>query len=381
MINLSQLIEQIEDEGGFDQSVNSPNLSYLSGATRLIGGEMLPERDVQSNSYIENNLRINNARVAQDAGRYTPPQKDGGLQMKSARITLSEQDVAISIPPETAETLQDLLNREQSPEAIARAIGLFNSFISEPLSLKREEKRMSWLVNGEIYVTGANGFTETLSEDTSDLDSDREKTSSEADFMAGNATNPENVVKEIRERANYLRDKGFPVSRIAMPHNVAQALVDNLADSYGVKYLNNADKSYSGQQIPQETLMLNLFSVIGLPEPIVSQGGYFNSAGQFVDFFSDNSGNLQNKILFIGQTPRSIAQASPSVQRSDIFPDAPQLGYTAIGKPTGRTSPGVASSVYVEGANTKLSTVVMEGWQTTHPVMLEPSALAKLVLQ
>ena len=218
-MDLRTFIEGLIDDGEFEAIAGNELAQFGTDTRPYLGPTLLPERQVASNMYRENDIRYRTV-IANDGTRYSPAQKkQGGEIAGSFIVELGNSDIAREFTADMYDTLLDLLDVNAEMEAAARILGWSDDTLNEALIQHNEKQRFQALVNAQVIRIGDNGFRETVQYP----DPAGHRVAAGGDWTS-DAYDP---WLDIIGRMTFLRDKGYEVNRIITTNRVKQTLAAN----------------------------------------------------------------------------------------------------------------------------------------------------------
>lgn len=365
MITIESLINQLEAENTLSTNANDPTLQFEAGQ-ELLFSRYLPEQTVESNSFRDWGIKFR-TQVANASTRYSPPQKKGNMLVGSVQVELSDSDAATELTMEAYESFLNILQRNDSQQAIATLIRWFETGVSRALAILREVYRVQAIADGVVKRRGANGFTE----DVYFPKPSGHRITVPSGTVAAPAGwyNPTyDILADLKAIKLFLIRKGLRIVDIITTEKIVnECLVPNNGiKQYGILTVQapGGGTAVELQSRPEVQAMLSALAAIGIPAPKTYDLGYTDQLG-WQPFMSQ-------RFVIICQTDREL-QLELSKDESPLVL-VNTLGYTGIGKATGQLTPGVATDIKsYTGKDARLEAT---GWQTSFPVIQEPEAYA-----
>jgi hypothetical protein len=369
MPDVITLLRQMQEDNVLAEFASDPLVSFGPPDQPLLGATLLPDRTVRSNTYTDRSVKFLTV-IANDGARYSPAQKKGsGLAVADIGVVLGNQDIKRSLEADDYDALVQLLNTDRSLDtSIAAMIGWFDRAVIRPLEQIKEKHRWDAIVDAEVVRRGHNGYVEAVS--YPDPAGHRANVGT---VWTNNAIDP---FDDIEATVQLLRDKGFEPNRIITSSAVVSVMTKNTkVKSRTGQALLQVDGSgtLSARYLSSSLREINnTLQGAGLP-PIEVYDATYRTQRE-TKFF------LKRKTMVILSTQRFddglFVPADTPGAEDPRFTD-PNIGYTAIGIPTGYAQPGRPAFLnpYL---TTKPPRIEAEAWQTTIPVIREPNAIAVL---
>lgn len=358
-MDMATLIEQMRDQGIFDQLRLNSAAQFGPPSQRLLGAELLPERLVEENSFTETKIQYRTV-IANDGTRYSPSQRKGGKIVGEFDVKLAEQDIADEFTSRDYDALLRMLASNSSMEAIASLTRWFDTTIVRGLTVKVEAQRWQAIVDASVPLRGDNSYQEDVA--YSNPTSHR---IAETDAFSDNTKDP---LVQIFERQAFLAAKGFQIDRIYAGTPVVQKILNNtlFKARAGSTIVLNSAGTLSAERGAATLSALNAILIgEGLPGITKYDAQYRTMTG--TQFFLK-----RDVMVFVATTGRD--ETLDSGDEMEILPNT--LGYAAIGRPAGQAGPGRA--LRAEAFDNKPPRIEGEGWQTSLPVIMEPEGIATI---
>lgn len=357
MADLFTFVEQMRTQGHFDQIVRDPESQFGPPERPYLGAELLPEQMVESNAYREDRVLFRTGVIANAGERYSPVQmKDTGEMIASFLVELAESDIGSEFTSRRYDALVRLLNQASTFEAQSQLIRFVDNEINDPLLQFNEKMRWDAIVNASLTIVGDN-LSETIT-----LANPSGHRANAGGTWSNNAYDPYTdmlAVKDAFAADGYNIENG----RIIASQNVQSILLKNS---------NLKTRIFGGSsRVLGTDLVLGAASAQGLNDVLQADG--FPAIERYDRQYRTQSGTGRyipnNVMIFIA--PTGIDQEIDLGDAERFIPDT--LGYTAIGRTTGQSSPGRTTNV--EAFKNKPPRIDGEGWQTSFPVVLDPLAI------
>lgn len=363
-MNVATFLNDIRQDGTLMRLATDAAAQFGSKTRRYIGAELLPERPVSINNYIEEKISYRTI-VANAGTRYSPSQKKGGSLVGSFPVRLAHQDIANELTSQEYDTLIQYLkagyayagplNQNQpGMQAIAQLTNWLDTTIVRALVEVLEVYRWQAIVNKVVTLTGDNGFTDTV------------KYPSYPDLsitVGGQWSNGTyDPFTDFFNVALAMTNRGIQPARLIMGR---QALNKLLGNALVRTRVGRAVMSPTGQV--KGTIGLASLAEVngaleadGLPPIEVYDLMYRTELG--AKYFLQ-----RDAFVMAGATGRNETIDLGDAQYETV---ENTLGYTAVGIAAGQATPGrYIRSVAMDD---KPPRVEAEGWQTALPVITEP---------
>lgn len=354
-MDIGQLIYQLTVDGAIDGIARNQTAQFGTSARPYLGATILPERTVPQNAYREDSISYRTI-VANAATRYSPVQKKGGAMIGSFLVELGEQDIGSEFTSRDYDALLGYLRNGATMEAMASIINFLDITVNRALLELNEKDRWAAIVNAEVTRTGDNKYSETVAYSN--------PAGHRASAAAAWSTDSTDIMEEIFSYVDMLAAKGYTVSRIISSRNVVSIMAgnDTIKTRAGRVYVS-AGTITSASGRATAGVINQIFSEDGLP-PIELYDLQYRTASGTARFIPNDC------MIFLCTTGRD--EALDLGDEIEIIPDT--LGYHAIGRPAGSSTPGRV--LRAEAFSNKPPRIEAEGWQTSLPVITEPEAIA-----
>lgn len=358
-MDIGTMVRRLIDQGTLRTTANNRRAQFGTRTQPMVLATVLPERLVRENGYREDSIRYRTI-VANDGTRYSPVQKKKGAITGSMDVILHDQDTGSEFTSHEYDALIGMLGEGRDMEAMASFVNWFDTIITRGLVIKSELQRWQALVNAKVVRTGDDNLYEEIP---------YSNPAGHRVAAGGSFADPlVDPIEMIRERVQFLANKGYVVRRIFAPSIIANAILGNAKVK---EQLGRVVFTPAGAQIgvsgPATLDDVNgLLGRDGIPAIEKHDQQYNTSTGS--KFFLDRA-----TMLFVSTTGRT-----ENVDLGDgvVEPIEDVLGYTAIGRAAGQATAGRVGRA--EPFDNKPPRVEAEGWQTSAPVVIEPEAVATL---
>jgi hypothetical protein len=218
MADIGGLLNEAVATGVLDGVARNPTTQFGRPGRRYLGAELLPERLVDQNEYIEDRIQLRSV-IANAATRYSPTQKKGGALVSSMRVSLAESDIASELTSRDYDHLLRLVDARPTIEGMAALVNFVDTMINVPLVEWIERARWQMIVNAQVSLVGDNEFTENVGY----LNPTGHR------FAAGGtwSNNAYDPMADIFAAAKVLTDKGFTPARAFTSRKVANIMLGN----------------------------------------------------------------------------------------------------------------------------------------------------------
>lgn len=361
-MDIRGLVEGLIESGNFQKIINNPLTQFGTKARRYLGAELLPEKPVMFNAYVEEGIKYR-TNVANAGTRYSPAQIKGGVLTGEFEVRLAESDIASHFTGADYDALIRILimyggNEGMSPQAVTEMTQWADKTITLPLVEHNEKNRWQAIVNSQVVLTGDNGYSETVN-----YSNPPGHRVAAAGQWSNNSYDP---YADIMAGVEALASVGYTVNRIFAGTPVRAKLSNN---ANMIKRVGRLSIDHTGATVFQAgraTLAeINAtFSDDGLPPLELYDLQYRTQTGyqRFLDGAS---------FVMVATTGRDQSIDLGDAEPVTVFNT---LGYEAIGRPAGQTGPGRVMKTRVVD-DSKPPRIEGEGWQTSLPVILEPEAI------
>lgn len=362
-MDIRSLVNRMSLSGDFQLIARNPLAQFGTPNRRYIGAELLPNRTVEVNNYVEEFIRYRTI-IANAGTRYSPTQKKGGALVGSMLVNLADSDKASELTGRDYDALLRILQRNETMTAMAQITNFVDLTINVPLEEWLERARWQALVSATVQLRGDNGYTEDVA--YSNPGGQR------AAVSAAWSTTTTDPFVDIFAMVNLAASLGYKISRIITSRNVANIMANNPKVQARTGRVSLSVGS-SGVAVATGRASLTEMNTAlgndGLPGIELYDLQYRTETG--TARFMPN-----NVMVLVAETGRD-----PGLDLGDTAILAPEIldrlgntvGYTAIGRAVGQELPGrFIRSEYFED---KPPRVWAEGWQTALPVITDPNAI------
>ena len=330
---------------------------------RYLGAELLPERIVPQNEYTEYDIKFE-TEVANHATRYSPVQLKDGQFTSSMSVRLGNSDIGAEFTGQDYDTLLNYIQQTQqggtpSMQSITQLTTWVDVRINRALIERNEVDRWKAITDAIVPIRGDGGYKEDVQ--LADPAGHR--------VPAGGAwSNPAYAIfTDISAIVTFLREKGYVISRIIAGRSVISKLLNNtdMKTRAGRVTVSNTGQIQSVAAGIMTLADINsILSTDNLP-PITEYNLTYKMQGNVSGYFLK-----RDAMVFICETGRD-GEYRDAQDVPNVIPNV--LGYTGIGRPAGRQSPGRA--VVLTPFENKPPRIEAEGWQTSFPVIQDPEAI------
>jgi hypothetical protein len=359
-MDIRALIEQMLADGVPGVVANNPRAQFGTPNRRYLGSELLPERQVEENVYMETAIRYRTV-VANAGTRYSPVQIKGpNILVGEFLVKLGEQDIGAEFTSRDYDGLLRLLGRDASMEAIANLTRWLDISITRALLDLNEVYRWQCLIDALVQLRGNNGYAE----DVAYSNPAGHRANAAGAYTGGGAVDP---ILDIYTMRDLLASKGYRVNRIVAGTPVISKILSNpfIAERLGSVRIIDVNNNVAG--IPRRPTLGQLNSYLAEEElpPIERYDEQYNTETG-TQFF------LKRDVLFMAATTGQEEQVRLDEDNVEILENV--LGYHAIGRAAGQAAPGRV--IRMEAFDNKPPRIEGEGWQTSLPVLMNPEAVA-----
>lgn len=323
MADLAGLIEQANRDGRFAQIASDPFTQFGTNARRMVGAELMPERQVEDYMFRDEAFRFLST-IANDESRHSPPTMQKMAERAAMDVILGDSGIATQLNTPEFEAIRTKLNRGDSMGAMS---GLLELPEKMNMALQELNERQRWqaIVSSTITRDGDNGYAETVPIEAP----------AGHRVNAGGTWTGDNTVRDpfldILAGVDFLAGKGRVVRRIITSRPVASILALNykMQSRTGINVVNSTGQIGVSPARANAQGINDAFQREGLP-PIETYDLMWKK-GQASGYFL-----ARNVIVLIAGTDNSA-----TVERNgQAFTMEGTIGYTAIGRVAGFDTPG-----------------------------------------
>lgn len=358
-MDIVSLVERLHDEGALKDIAMNPRLQFGTPQRTYPMATVLPEQPVEENAYTETSIRYRTM-VANDGSRYSPVQRKKGALVGEFDVKLADSDIGDEFTAREYEALLKILNRNDEMGSLTSVIRWVDTVLNRPLLERNEKARWDAVVNASVVLMGNAGYRETINY------SNPVNHRSAASLVWSNNANDPWV--DITAKIQLLADKGFKVNRIFSSRRVVNilALNDKVRTRTARIQVNVANGAFTTS--PRRATLAEVNEALvadGIPAIEIYDEVYrtMTGTGRFL---------ADTVMVFICTTGRDQSIDLGDGVNTIFLPNT--LGYTAIGKAVGQTSPGRV--IKVRAYDDKPPRIDGQAWQTSLPVITEPEAIA-----
>lgn len=370
-MDIRTLVNRMTAAGDYQIIARNPLAQFGLPNRRYIGAEILPERTVPVNNYIEEFVRYRSI-IANAGTRYSPVQKKGGALSGSMKVNLADSDKGSELTGRDYDALLRILagntnvagGSNPTMAAVAQLTNFVDLTVNIPLVERLEAWRWQAIVSASVTLSGDNNYTETVA--YSNPSGNRFAQS------AAWSTNSTDPFTDIFAAMTAAATKGFAIKRIITSTAVMTILGNNAKvqarTGRAVLAVGGSGVSVANGRASQAQINSTL-QEDGIPAIERYDLQYRTETGT-ARFMASNV------MVFIGDTQRD-----PTLDLGDTYANAPEIldtlngvvGYMAVGRAAGQAEPGRV--ILSEAFNNKPPRVWAEGWQTALPVITDPDAI------
>lgn len=358
MADLGTLINRMQADGTFQTITGNPLAQFGTAARRYVGAELLPERLVSENAYREANIKYRTV-IANSGTRFSPAQKKGGIGLVGEMLVeLGSSDIARELTGREYDALLQMVRNGDDMAAMAQATNWVDTAIVRALVELAEQQRWQAIVDGSVVRLGANGYNETIA-----YSNPAGHRAAAGGTWSSDAYDP---FDDILTMSNLLSSKGYRVTRIITSTPVISLMAGNekVARRTGSLSVSASGTIEILSGFATRDAINNVMTSSGLPALEVYDLTYRTEDGTSNRFLDDGA------MVFVAETGQDETIVFNDAQK--IVPNI--VGYTAIGRPAGSSTPQRA--LHMELLTDKPPRIEAQGWQESLPVIAEPEALA-----
>lgn len=372
-MDIRTLVGQMTRAGDFQIIARNPLAQFGIPNRRYIGAEIIPERTVEVNNYIEEFVRYRSV-IANAGTRYSPVQKKGGALSGSMQVNLADSDKGAELTARDYDALIRVLQSNINNAALGAsnptmaAMAQITNFVDLTVNIPLVERLEAWrwqaIVSASVTLSGDNNYTETVA--YSNPSGNR--------FAASAAwsTVTTDPFLDIFAAVTAAAAKGFTIKRIITSTNVVAILGNNpkVQARVGRAVLNigGSNVAVASGRASQAEINAQL-QQDGIP-PLERYDLQYRTETGTARFMPSNV------MVFICDTQRD-----PTLDLGDTYANTPEIldtlngvvGYMAIGRAAGQSAPGRV--IQSEAFSDKPPRIWAEGWQTALPVITDPDAI------
>lgn len=358
-MDIVSLVERLHDEGALKDIAINPRLQFGTVQRTYPLAGILPEVPVEENQYTETSIRYRTM-VANDGSRYSPVQRKKGALVGEFDVKLADSDIGDEFTAREYEALLKVLQRNDEMGALTSVIRWVDTVLNKPLLERNEKARWDAVVSAQVILKGNAGYRETIN--YSNPAGHRAATGG---VWSNNSYDP---FVDIAAMVQLLADKGFKISRIFSSRRVVNILALNDKVRTRTQRISvNVTNATFVTSAHRATLtdVNSALSADGLPEIELYDELYrtMTGTGRFLP---------DTVMVFFAMTGRDQHIDLGDGVNTIFLPNT--LGYTAIGKAVGQTSPGRV--IKVKSFDDKPPRIDGQAWQCSLPVITEPEAIA-----
>ena len=329
---------------------------------RLLGLQLMPERNVPENMYEETKISYRTI-VANDGTRYSPVQLKGGVKVGSFDVKLAESDTGSEFKAQDYDALLKMLRRYQSSdmpmEAMVRVLGWIDKTLNMPLIIKNEKMIWEAIVDAKVERRGDGGYKETINYS----DPLGHRVSALGDW-SDDSYDP---LEDIYTQSQVLADKGYTVNRQIAGTSVITKLLRNAKVKEAVGGYISVSGGGALVAANGRVTLNALNEYLGENElPVIERYDL-----QYQDQEGSKHYLKRDAFVQIATTGRDeeidLGDEEPLIIQDTI-------GYTGVGTPAGQSRSG--RNIRVEAFDNKPPRIEGESWQTSLPVPTEPEAIS-----
>lgn len=366
---ISELLEAGDYSSQLHRLINDPLTTFGPPQYPFLGATLMPERVVLENKYKEEGIKYRTV-AANHGTRYSPAQIKGGMMTGEFDVELAYSDIASQMTAKDYDVFVKLLRgiygRPGIPgggvsiptmDAMTSMLNWADLALVRPLATRNEIDRWQAIVNGQVPLTGNNGYNDLV----------KYPNISGHRVTAGGQYSDDTYdpLPDITARVNFLAAKGYYVTSIIFGTPVKTILVNNLKMRQRAGILSITSGSITGLPTYLTPLQLeNVFAANSLPPITIYDAIYTKQVG--FDWFLP-----RDAMVFICATGRD-----ETIARGDLEPVVLHntFGYVGVGTVAGQPDPG--KHIYIEERQIKPVSIYAEAYQASLPVITDPEAMA-----
>ncbi len=364
-LDIAGVVDQMISENQFQNLVNNPAGQFGIAPRAYLGALILPEQPRDENFFEEAGIRYRSI-VANDGTRYSPVQLKSGVLTGTFEVRLGYQDTGSHFTSRDYDTFIKLLRLANkntdipAMQAMTNLLRWADTQLNIPMREVIEKQRWQGLVDASIVRVGDNGYQETV---TISNPTGHRVASSD---WSNSAIDP---LTDIVERVNFLRRKGYSVSRIVTSYAVLNLLLAHPKVLARLGILSIIGGVIVGQATIADAGQLNAYMARNSLPAIQTYDLQYQTDTGSVRFLKDDV------MVFVAATGRDEQLILGPDVAPVVLPNT--LGYVAVGVPAGQQSPGRVVKVRAI-MDSKPPRIEGETWQASFPVIAEPEAVATL---
>jgi hypothetical protein len=363
-MNVAELVERMVEETAFLEVMNNPLSQFGTPAEPFLGAELMPERLVEENAWVEEGIRFV-SNIANDSTRYSPVQLKEGAMIGSFQVVLGNSDIGSEFTGQHYDALVRLLKRFNNGavptmDQLKTLINWVDTTLNMPLRMKNELYRWQAIVEAQVLRSGDNGYREVVT-----MPNPTGQRTSVGGTWSDNAYDP---FPDIVGMIQFLNDKGFIVRRVIASTTVRSILLGNTKVNQRAGVVSIMSGSVVGlNALLSVDGLADLFRRNGIPpiETYDTQYRTQNGAGYYLP---------RDVMVFVCSTGRS--EENIPVDERDIVTLENTIGYIGVGRAAGQSESGRA--LFLRAHEDKPPRIEGQAWQTSGPIVYEPEAFAVL---
>lgn len=367
-MQVSAFLNELRQNGTLMAIATDPRTQFGTKSRRYLGAEILPERPVNVNDYIEESIRYRTI-VANSGTRYSPSQKKGGGLVGSFPVHLAHSDIGSELTSQDYDAFVTLLRgagayvgsldqNAVTMQAMAQVTNWLDTTVVLGLVELLEVMRWQAIIHQLVNLTGDNGYSDTVK-----YPSYPDLHSAAGGTWSNDTYDP---YADLTNKVLALSARGISPARIIIG---TQALNKFLQNALVRTRTGHAVMSPTGQLkgtagIATVAQINSVLEADGMPPFEKYDLMYRTEVG--AKYFFD-----RDCCVIIGASGRNENVDLGDAQYETI---ENVIGYTAMGRGVGQATPG--RYVRTEQFENKPPRIEAEGWQTALPVITEPEAFA-----
>lgn len=335
---------------------------------RMMSADLLPPRRVMANQDTIEDVRYRTV-AAVDGTRYSPAQLvDGGELWGKVHYELGNSDIMRQITGANWDAINRYLASNMGAQAAVAVVGFFNSMIIQALVEHDELANWSAIVFNEVIRRGDNAYYEYVG--------GPELTGHRVDASVDwtDATK-DPWTEDIIPRIRFLTNLGYARNGIRV--YTSEAVLQTLADHPTTANRLLIGPLATGQTAAESLGWVSESDVANILRRKLGVRSVETNEMRIMTKTGDERVYPEDHMTFIATTNRSEEVIYNEDDPADIRVVRGTIGFTGVGIPANSTRPGRRSALEAF-LNQKDARIQMQGWQTTGPVILDPTAITDI---
>lgn len=356
-MDIQGLLNQIYADGTIPRLARDRTAQFGTRAERLLGSELMPEREVDENEYVDDEVRYRTI-IALAGTRYSPVQYKEGALGGSVKVSLFESDIGRDIKGKKLDTLRKYLGGRRTREAIAQIVNFVDVLLIRAGVHRNELWRWQAIVDGLARLRGDNGMA---------LDVAYPNPAGHRVTAAGTwSNNAYDPIQDIAAGQTLFSGKGLSAGRAFAGTPAINILLanDNVKKRTGISVIDGSGNIVSAAAATSLTALNQILERDNLPpiERYDAQYATEEGTGHYL---------ARNAFVMTAATGRDETIDLGDNNEPEIVNGT--IGYVGMGIPSNRSEPGRAVRVTYD--DEKGGGVDGQMWQTSAPVIMEPEGL------